>query len=255
MKKVVLCFSIISAIFFAACQKDTQQEEVNLSSVAQRAEWLNSDLDSRFSQSQQLTTCYLFKPEDLSELVSTLNLYEVRFVLGYANDAIRINAVGVDALGNELKIVSSSVLFDGSFTQKLEQLNSLPDKENIGDGVVSQHLLLPKKAFHYIQDWHQKLVQGVELDEVTSYNGLRIHHFSLEKEVVLDMAIMNRAAKIALFLGLNDKGKMTTVFMGLDSQNNLILPSPEARDEDLTGKIYDFTRPCPPAHDFSDPLN
>lgn len=255
MKKAVLYFSIISTIFLAGCQKETQQEEVNLSSVAPRSQWLNSNLDSRFSESQQLTTCYLFKPEDLSELISAENLYEVRFVLGYANKAIQINAVGVDALGNELKSVSSNVFFDETFVQKLMQLKFSPDNKNTDNGVVYEHLLSPKKAFDYIEDWNKKLILGSELDEVTSYNGLRIHHFSLDKEVVLDMVMMNRAANIALFLGLNDKGKMTTVFMGLDGENNLILPSPGAREDDLSGKIYDFTRPCPPAHDFSDQLN
>ncbi|MNL72858.1 hypothetical protein D3C87_1982390 [compost metagenome] len=48
---------------------------------------------------------------------------------------------------------------------------------------------------------------------------------------------------IGVFLGLNSKGKITTILIGLD-QNNVIktttLTSKEAED------VYDGTRPCPP---------
>ena len=185
----------------------------------------------------------MFKPEELSALISTNNFDHLRFVLGLSNNIIQIDAVGVDTFGNELKSVTSKVFSDKSFTQKLTKLSTSPEDWAQGNNVIDKHLLSPKKAFSYIQEWQEKLIQGNQLDEITSYDTERIHHFSLEKEPILDMVMNGRTVKIALFLSLNKEGKMTTVFIGLDRDKNLVLPDPEKKD--VSGSVYDFTRPCP----------
>ncbi|MNT81950.1 hypothetical protein D3C72_2216090 [compost metagenome] len=91
-----------------------------------------------------------------------------------------------------------------------------------------------------------------DLDAVTSYGGQRIHHFSLETVVVQDMIKNANTANVGLFLGLNSEGKVTTVFIGLDKDNNIRTNSSTRKGGEVTATaddVYDFTAPCPPTCD------
>jgi hypothetical protein len=252
MKKLVFYLSLLSIIFLSACQKETQQEYASFSSSTKKTDWLNSKLDANISQSKQSIDCYLFKPEDLSGLLNTQNLYEVRFVLGYEKGGIQINAVGVNFLGDELKRVPSKTFFDASFDQKLLKLNT--SLENIVDesSLVSNYLLSPKKSLTYIQDYRKKIMSGNELNEIALFKGERIDHFCIEKKVLSEMVMMNKAAYIALFLGVN-KGKLTAVSIGMDQNKNLVLPMSEKEETDFSGYVFGLSKQCLSTNIVSNP--
>jgi hypothetical protein len=252
MKKIIFCASITVMLFMGSCQKETELEDTNTIAVAQRTDWLTVNLDTKFSQSQKRVTAYLFKLEALAEVINTKEVHHVRFVLGYNNNIIQISAVGVDAKGNELVTVSSTVLFETQYDQQLTKLNSTIAKSITAKTVVSKHILTPKAAYSGIKGWQEKLVKVKDLNEVTSYSGERIHHYSLEKEVIQAMIQNSNIANVGLFLGLNNGGKLTTVFVGLNKENNIRSSSPTARD--AADDIYDFTQPCPTACDTESPI-
>lgn len=192
----------------------------------------------------------MFANDEMSKLVKTPNITEVRFVLGYKNNIIQVSIVGVDKYGKELGKVNSTILKEPNYTSKLSKLNEVSNgKTNKGTALLNAHVLLPKDAFAGIEAWQEKLSSVSNLDEVTSYEGLRFRYFSLESDVIAAMADKSKTVNIAMFFGLNPKGKVTTILIGLDG-NNAIKGSSQTSKEETD--VYDATRPCPP---YGDPEN
>jgi hypothetical protein len=243
MKKTVFYVSVLMTIFLGSCQKETSTEEANASAKSQRANWLSADLNDSFASSQQKVTAYLFEKKALSELINAKGVDYVRFVLGFDATIIQITAVGIDADGNELASVSPKVLFETQYDQQLAKLKETKTQAITAKTVVSKHILAPKMAYSGIKGWQEKLVNGKELNEATSYNGERINYYNLEKEVVQAMIDNTNTTSVGLFLGLNGEDKLTTVFIGLNKENKIRSSSPTAKD--AVDEVYDFTMPCP----------
>lgn len=254
MKKTVFYVSVLMTIFMGSCQKETQQEDTNTLAVAQRADWLTANLDAKFAQSQKRVAAYLFEPKALSELINTPKLDHVRFVLSYENVTLQISAVGVDSHGKELISVASNILMAPAFAEKLSILKTSPDNTAKRTAIVAKHVLSPKIAFSGIEAWQEKLLQVSDLDDVTSYGGERIHHFWIETAVVQEMIKNPNTAKVALFLGLNSEGKMTTIFVGLDKNNTIRTRSSVGKGVNAVDDIYDFSSPCPTCCDPTSPI-
>ena len=194
---------------------------------------------------QQQVKSYLFSTQDFSKLTSTPDLHHLRFVLGYENGIIKIDAAGVNSTGKEINRINSKVLFATSNQDKLTDLNEVTvDLTRKRTAVLNKHLLSPKTAFGGIEAWEEKLIKVQDLNEVTSYDGLRIRHYALETEVIT--SIINKAGieKVGLFLGLNSEGKMTTILVGLDKDNNIKKTSATSK---IVDGVYDFAQPSPPA--------
>src|SRR5687768_2973486 len=125
MKKTIL-YATISAMFLIfSCQKDNSQEDSVSVSAIQKENWITADLDSKFANSQRQVTAYLFDNDEMSKLVKTSNINEVRFVLGYSDNTIQIDVVGVDKSGKKLGTVSSTILKDSNYSKKLDELNDV----------------------------------------------------------------------------------------------------------------------------------
>jgi hypothetical protein len=246
MKKTVFYVSVLMTIFLGSCQKETSAEDV--SATSQRADWLSADLNTSFAGSQQKVTAYLFDKKALAELVQTKEVNHVRFVLGFDGTIIQITAKGVDANGKELVSASSTALFEPQYDQQLAKLKETKTKAITAKTVVSKHILAPKMAYSGIKGWQDKLVKVNDLNEVTSYEGERIKHYGMEKEVVQAMINNSNTASVGLFLGLNAEGKLTTVFVGLNKENNIRSSSPTAKD--AVDEVYDFSQPCPSCCDW-----
>jgi hypothetical protein len=248
MKKTILC--AIAAMFsMISCQKDNSQEESGAVSAAQKENWLTADLDSKFANSQKQVSAYLFANDEMSKLVKTPNIKEVRFVLGYENNTIQVSIVGVDKAGKELGKINSTILKESNYAIKLSKLGKLSvSKTNKRTPLVTEHLLLPKDAYAGILGWQEKLNSVKDLDEVTSYDGLRFRHFSLESAIVEAMVDKANTANIGVFFGLNPKGKITTILIGLDKNNAIKKTSATSKDdgENVSDDVLDGARPSPP---------
>ncbi|MBP1224655.1 hypothetical protein [Flavobacterium sp. 1355] len=248
MKKTIL-YATISAMFLIfSCQKDNSQEDSVSVSAIQKENWLTADLDSKFANSQKQVTAYLFDNDEMSKLVKTPNINEVRFVLGYSDNTIQIDVVGVDKSGKKLGTVSSTILKDSNYSKKLDELNDVSvSTTNKRTALLNAHLLSPKDAFKGIEAWQKKLSSVSDLDEITSHEGSRFRYFSLESDIVKAMVDKSGTANIGLFLGLNPVGKVTTILISLDKSNTIKKTSLASKT--ATSDVYDATRPCPPNGD------
>lgn len=250
MKKAILSVALVTLFFMSSCQKESAQEESKVVTTEQKENWLTATLDSKFASSQKQVTAYLFPADKMEALVKTPNVTTVRFVLGYADHTIQISVTGVDKSGKKLGTVSATVLKESNYDGKLSKLNQLTvSKTNKRTALLNAHSLLPKDAFAGIEAWQQKLSAVADLEEVTSYEGVRFRYFSLESEVILAMVDSGNAANIGLFLGLNTKGKVTTVLIGLDKNNEIKKTTPTSKE---AAAVYDFSLPCPPTGDPAD---
>ncbi|WP_166926238.1 hypothetical protein [Flavobacterium poyangense] len=251
MKKITLCATLLALFFMTSCQKENVQEENKSMSAEQKENWLTAKLDAKFASSQKKVTAYLFPIDEMRALVKTPNISEVRFILGYEDHTIQISIVGVDKSGKELGFVNSNLLKEPGYEEKLSRLTELSvSTTERRSEVVEEHLLFPKDAFAGIEAWQEKLNSVTDLDEVTSYEGARFYHFSLEAEVIAAMVENENIANIGLFFGLNPKGKVTTILIGLD-KNNAVRELTEGirADIHIAVSIFDGVRPCPPYGD------
>ena len=182
-------------------------------------------------------------------MVNTPNVEEVRFVLGYEGNTIQIDAAGVDKSGKKLGSVESTVLKDINVQNNLVELKKLTvnttKKRSL---LLNEHILVPSYAFAWIDAWQEKLSSVSDLDEVLSYEGTRFRYYSLEADVVKEMT-SKKSENVGLFLGLNPKGKVTTILINLDKNNGIKKASLTSKGD--ADDVYDGSRPVPP---YGDPL-
>ncbi|MTH17351.1 hypothetical protein [Flavobacterium sp. LC2016-01] len=248
VKKTTLFGLAGAAIIMFSCQKDNSQDNGSAVSAKEQENWLTANLDANFANSQKQVTAYLFSTDELSKLVETPNVENVQFVLGYSDNTVQIKVIGVDKAGKELASVDSKILKDPSYDAKLAKLeNGLTSKTDKGSALLNEHLMLSQEAFDGIVAWQEKLKTVSGLNEVTSYEGARFQHYSLEAAVVVEMLKGKDTPNIGVFLGLNGIGKVTTILVELDKNNAI------KSKLSLTGKtmdnpedVYDGTRPSPP---------
>ncbi|GGF30431.1 hypothetical protein [Flavobacterium limi] len=242
MKKIKVYVIFTMIVFMFSCQKEINQDEINTVANSENESWLTAKLDHTFANSQKRVTAYLFPASEMGALIRTPNIIEVRFVLGYSDNTIQIESIGVDNLGNPLGSVKSIVLkeFNENSLNKMSELSL--SKTQKRTSLLTKHLLLPKEASVWIEAWQKKLNTVSDLNEITAYEGSRFQYFSIESEIIKAMVNKDNA-EIGIFLGLNTKGKMTTILIGLD-KNNAIKKISETSQE--VEDFYDGTRPCPP---------
>ncbi|MEN2414755.1 hypothetical protein [Flavobacterium mesophilum] len=248
MKKTILFGLAGTVLMMFSCQKDNSQDNGSAVSATEQENWLTAKLDAGFASSQEQVTAYLFSTTEFSKLVETPNVENLQFVLGYSDKTLQIKVIGVDKSGKELASMDSKILKDPAYNDKLVKLeNGETSKTDKGSALLNEHLMLSKEAFDGIVAWQNKLKTVTDLNEVTSYEGARFQHYSLEAAVVAEMLKGGNTANIGLFLGLNAKGKVTTILVELDKNNAI------KSKTSLTGKtmdnpedVYDGARPSPP---------
>lgn len=245
MKKIILSVFFLSVILFS-CSEEKEQP-INEKSV-DRLGWATLKFDNIYSKKQNEATAYLFNVSEIATIMNDPAYNHARFVLGYSNNAIEIEAVGVTNKGEELT-KTVAVPFKGAVLR--DDISKLENKfANIAkkDPIINNHQLIGSTAFSYIDRWKKAQNETENLESITSYNGERIRHFVMDNEVLQEMLRTKKIASIGVIFGVNPEGKMTTVFIGFDSSNKMILPSKETTNKDTTtieGAIFDFTKPCP----------
>lgn len=250
MKKVFSYGAILLLIVGLSCQKEEIIEDGKSHSVDTKKSWLDVNLNSSFAIKQREVTSYVFSAKELAKVINDQEVKEVLFVLGFEKGRIKIEAVGVDQLDKEIVGITSHVFVKTNYENQLMKLNNNDSYKISSRPIVSKHILDSKLAFQGIQSWKDKLSKNIDLNEITSYGGDRIRYYSLEKEVIQAMIDNPKTINIGLFLGLNSDGKLTTIFIGLDKDNNIsVSPFSSAKGtsiEGIDGPVFDFSTPCPP---------
>lgn len=246
MKKniVNLLFAAIILVG-SSCQKDAPLEN-DLATKSPEENWLGTNLDSKFADSQKEVAAYLFSTNEVLKVVTTPNVKKVHFVLGYDESTITIKMLGTTDKGSELIAINSEILKDASYIQKLDQFKTASfNKNGVKTDLLRAHLYSPQVAYNGINEWHKKLNAAKDLEGVTSYDGKRIQRFIIEVEIINEIVRKGDVASVGLFLGLNDKGKVTTYFMGMDL-NNTVKQRFTSKGATVVSEVYDGGRPCPP---------
>jgi hypothetical protein len=92
-------------------------------------------------------------------------------------------------------------------------------------------------------------------DPNTSLDYRALHAFLIPTQNLKDILAQEPTAAVRAYLGINDDGEAKLLMVGTiwdkdHNSHNDMLP-----DSDIPGKIYNFTRPCPPFCAFESPLN
>lgn len=222
---VALCFITFS------CQQD-EEVLVNQSSSEITAEnWKIANPTKVFKSH---TSGFKISKETLQKALSIEGASSVRFILETSNDNLQIRVVGVNNEGAKTKgsVVNQEPLLD-ALSCLVDAKNKLPNTAKLPNEVVP-HVLQPIQAFNYVRRW-EEFFQNSAFEEIISYNGVRIRHFSMPAAVIAQMI---NTGGVNLVWGINNDGKLSTVFLPMISENQV-----DSKEE---GYIYDFSKPCPP---------
>lgn len=250
MKKRIFCIALMTLFVAFSCQKEASPEDGSLNTASKKENWLTANLDAEFASSQKQVTAYLFSTEKLDKLVNTPNVEEVHFVLGYADNTIQVDIVGVDKTGKKLGTLESKILKDVSSQNNLVELNKVSiNTKKKRTSLLNEHLLLSNNAYLWINAWQEKLNTVSDLEESLSYEGERFRYYRLEADVVRDMTAKG-SENVGVFLGLNTYKKVTTILINSDKNN--IIKKASQTSKSYGDDVYDGARPVPPYGDPSD---
>ncbi|WP_035653728.1 hypothetical protein [Flavobacterium saliperosum] len=236
-------FTILMALVLISCQKEEGGDKnaaANLTSF--KNEWLNSKLDSVISKSDKNTVCYLFAKEELVQLLENEQLNKFRFVLGFTESRLDLRTVGVNGDGMQLGMINSTIIEDENFDSQINSLSSSAIQFRSDDEIISKHILNPETAYAYINKWNIILAGNGDLNDVISYDNMRINHFSIEREVMDNLSHLPNFKYLGVVLGVNPEGKLTTVMLGLNENRSIIFSANEGVN---SPSIFDHTVPCP----------
>ncbi|WP_136668976.1 hypothetical protein [Flavobacterium sp. H122] len=242
-------FTFLGLVTLISCQN----EEIKTKSTdesgftAFKKEWINSKLESSLSKNDGNTICYLFPKNDLTHLQENVQLRQFRFVLGLTDGKLDLKTEGVDTNGKSLGIINSVINTDQKISHQVNELSLSKRKFNSDNELMRKHLLIPNLAFDYINKWNKKLIEKKDINTIVSYDGVRINHFSIEKEVIDEISKSSKFEYLGILLGINSEGKLTTVMLGLDKEKNFVFfsSSTSKYTNDDPEAIYDFSKPCP----------
>lgn len=228
MKNTYLGLLIALGTTLGACQQDETNTVLPVTTAQNAA--LNWKYATPHTVFKSAYTGFEISKETLHNALAVQEVSSVRFVLETSNNQMQIRVVGVSA--NGLK-TTGKVITQKNLTTTLNKLRLIATKTintTTSEKGISAHILQPAQAVAYIQAW-QETFQNNALEELISYNGERIRHFSMPANVIQQMA---NVGGVELVWGLNTEGKLATVF----------LPKPSENSMEQT-YIYDFTEPCP----------
>ncbi|WP_299181332.1 hypothetical protein [uncultured Aquimarina sp.] len=219
-------------------QEETVSENENQSFTEDlfAKNWQEADLSSIFTGKEMN---YPISITQLENVLDHKDVYQIRFVPGVIDDELLVKIISIDASGN---VLAEELVGQNKDLQINNQLNGIStigfNRELISDPTVAKHILRFDEAVEYMNSWGQKSNQ--DINEVTSFGGMRVRHFSIEPNVVSHM-IDQRAEFINLSWGLNKNNKLTTVFLPV-TNSKIQLTTKNGNG----GSAYDFTTPCPP---------
>ncbi|KAA1246908.1 hypothetical protein [Aquimarina sp. RZ0] len=173
---------IVGILLVVSCQQDettTQTGQQSTEDIFAR-NWLEADLSAIFTGEEMN---YPIANQQLKKILNHKEVYQVRFVPGILDNQLHVKVVSVDAAGAVLaeELVTQDI--NVMIGKQLETLkNTVFDKASVAKPVVAKHILQFDKAATYLNSWKQKSTHNI--NEITSYDGMRIRHFSIEPQVI-----------------------------------------------------------------------
>jgi hypothetical protein len=249
--KTFLPFVLFVTIFLACVTDQLTDTQINSEAELQE-NWKTTELTGAFYNNQIILSHYQIDAEKLRDITLNTLVTKFRFTLELnQNQELQIEVAGVDQKGVILNSFSTIINTDSNIKNSIDQLQSnnyTYDINPLDLSLSDKHLLPYKSAYTYINNWG-KSIQHQQIESLITYNGERIRYFSMPKEVVKAMVSPQKVTSIALFLGLNNNKKLTTVFIQKNSVSSLLLNTTYNKSgiypDDNEGDIYDFTDPCP----------
>jgi len=242
-----LSLAIAFSMLLFSCSQELQEtsdlnETANLSRQAR--EWKSTPINQELVENQQNISHYQFDVIELKTLVDNSAVNYVWFDLGLNNkNQITFTATGEDVNGEIVSQVTSTIVTTKQYRTDFSVFNTI---EGVSFGDKFNHILPNKDAYEYLTSV-KKAYRNFEA--VLDQEGQRVERFGLYTMVVKRMLMTKNIHTLGLFLGKNDKEKMTTVFIGMDKDNNLLIDS--STDISTAGKAFDFSQPCPTTCDES----
>jgi len=228
-------------LLFSCSQELQETSQLNeTTNLLRRArEWKSAPITKELVKNQQNISHYEFEVNELKALVDNSAVNYVWFDLGVKNkNQITFTATGVDINDNVVAHVTSMVIATSTYQADFSIFNNVQDV-SIGNNTFN-HILKNKEAYRYLMS----MKSGYNnFEAILDQEGQRIERFGLDAMVVKRMLMTKNISTLGLFLGKNNKEKMTTVFIGMDQDKNLIIDA--STDELTSGKAFDFTHPCP----------
>ncbi len=251
MKKITL---IVFAIVAFACSTDDVKEGNSKDVVTQQVlpghnvikqvlhsfnVWKTTDLATVFPESITEDRSFTFDKSFFTTSLGDRTLENYRFVLGVKTNKLQIVCMGVDA---DNKVISS-ILKVGTVNTGAVNLEDVdtqipPFDTSNSEEDVKKHILQIKDAIPYLYNWRNAMEDPATLESKVSYDGMRIKHFTIDKDAIAFMVNRDNVTAVELVLGLNEENKMTTVFFGKNNKNVIF-------DDSAINFALDFTTPCP----------
>ncbi|MBW1297182.1 hypothetical protein [Aquimarina litoralis] len=237
IKHFIQILTAVIFLLFISCQQEEvtseSTEQLNENSFAKN--WQEADLSKIFTGKEMN---YPISVEQLKSILNHKNVYLVRFVPGVIEGKLQVKVVSIDAKGTVLDEELVLQNEDLRINDQLQELRTIVfNKETISDPMVSKHILQFDEAADFVGSWNQK--SSLDLNEVTSYDGIRIRYFSMEPNAVQHMA-NTEVEYINLSWGLNKDNKLTTVFVPI-VDTKIAAKTKNGNNR----SAYDFTDPCP----------
>jgi hypothetical protein len=245
-QKLLLFFALLTLI---SCQNEEMKSKnaETVSLAAFQNKWIQAETDANTARFNGFVTCYMFPKNDVLHLMETPQLKRIRFVLGVTNGKLDVITQGVNSRGTSLGMISSTVVSNRHISNQINQLATSRLRFSCNDAILRRHLLNPAQAYNYVNRWNMKLAENADLNDVISYDNVRINYFSIDKEIVQEIADLSDFKYLGVLLGVNPEGKLTTVLLGLDINRDFIILSQTNKGggANVPPTIFDFSQPCP----------
>ena len=137
--------------------------------------------------------------------------------------------------------MASKIVATKTYRADFSVLNKVKD---VSFGDQFNHILPNKDAYQYVTSMNDAYRN---FEVILDQGEQRVERFGLDAMVVKRMLMTKNINTLGLFLGINKKEKMTTVFIGMDSNNNSLINA--STDVSYAEKVFDGTLPCPDACD------
>jgi hypothetical protein len=246
--KAKLYLLLFAAIVFFSCSNELQEttttNTLEATIKSQKTNWIEAKLTQNIIDNQRTISHYEFNIRELQILVNQPKVTYVWFDLGLnTNNQITFTATGEDkTTGEIIHQVASQIISTNNYIADFSIFLKAGDIQLVEDSKIT-HILQNSEAFNYLtkmQDAYNNF------ESVLDQEGQREERFGLDVDVVkriLNTADMN---SLGLFLGINNKQKMTTVFIGKDKKGQLLIGENSKKER---VSAHDFTEPCPDACD------
>ncbi len=240
MKKNVFVVFIATLLLFS-CSQENVKEDVTTSAnlILQQDAWKIAEITPLLIENQKQISHYDFDALSLQKLVNNKEASMVWFDLGVnKQEQITFSATVENKNGVVLADLPSTII---SVNKKQIDFSFLLDNTNPAPSSNLTHILSGNDAFHYLL---RASDYSTNFEASLSHNSVRVERFGMSALIVKQILQTEGIHSLALFFGVNDAGKRTTVFIAKDINGQFIINN--------TVRAWDFTSPCPPQCDPDD---